>query len=51
MTDQERAERAVEDGECGAQLEIKDEVLRAALIESIRRQIASVRQEYPRNKL
>jgi hypothetical protein len=38
------AEHAVENAECGAQLEIKDEVLREALIEAIRFQLSAAYQ-------
>ena len=36
---QDLAERAIEDAECGAQFEIKDETLREALFVSIIRQL------------
>lgn len=40
----EMAKRSIEDAECGAQLEIKDVVLREALIISIERQLEKAYQ-------
>lgn len=43
--DIERAERVIENAECAAQLEIKDQELRASLIRNMLPEFAALREE------